>query len=133
MGRCQTHTKANLNKLPLFPNRENLIAVTDSGRNQQMLKPESKHLLRIRIFTLSQSTTAPPPWQNTQGQNLQWTNPWRCCPNQVIKVNVTTNATKQHDGPHHMTHCQEYNTSGAFLPKMHTPHLIIRKQEANSY
>lgn len=61
MGRCQTHTKANLNKLPLFPNRENLIAVTDSGRNQQMLKPESKHLLRIRIFTLSQSTTAPPP------------------------------------------------------------------------
>lgn len=65
MGRCQTHTKANLNKLPLFPNRENLIAVTDSGRNQQMLKPESKHLLRIRIFTLSQSTTAPPPAKYT--------------------------------------------------------------------
>ena len=64
MGRCQTHTKANLNKLPLLPNRENLIAVTHSGKNQQMPKPEGKRLVRIRIFTLSQSTTArphPPP------------------------------------------------------------------------
>lgn len=55
------------------------------------------------IYIVSKYPSTPP--QNTQGQNLQWTNLQRRCPNQVIKVNVTINTTEQHDGSRHTTHC----------------------------
>lgn len=55
-----------------------------------------------------------------------------CFGNQVIKTNITSNRTYQHNLPSDNTCLEAHNiTPVVFMPKMHNHHLIMRKHQTN--
>ena len=68
MRRCHTHQKNQLEWTLTDELGKILIAVTNSGKNQQMLKGEAKCLMKVRIFVWFRSTSSQKAFKLERGK-----------------------------------------------------------------